>query len=370
MKILFVAAEPHLAGHGGAVTYTGSIRRLFATLEGAQVETLALPLPWRRLPPALRRARAMLAALLSGTPSKSRYFLDRRARRVYRATLRRLRPDIVVINSADLLPLIEDKDEAGAARYVLVSHNVETEIIRGQIAATALPAPLKRLLARDVAATQAAEAAGARRMALIVCISHDDACWYREHAPGVPVIAVPGAFDGSPWQGPRPALDGPLRLAMLANMDWWPNLEGAGWLVNVLLPRLEGVEVHLYGPGSERYAGRHPMLHAHGYVESLDTIWRDTHIMACPIFSGSGVNVKLVEALFHRVPVLATPHARRGLPPLDDPALMVLDPQDWAAFLASPHARALAETRVAEVTAQLFAARSHRAAIAAHLGLG
>jgi len=88
----------------------------------------------------------------------------------------------------------------------------------------------------------------------------------------------------------------------------------------------------------------------------------------CPILSGSGTNIKLIESLYNGVPVLATPHACLGLPPVDDPALAVVPPEEWAAFLRSEHAVALAATTVRRETVEQFSARKQAEYLASILG--
>lgn len=364
MRILFVTSETHLNGTGGGVTHTRNMLSMIEMIDGVTVDRLVLPLPCATAPRGFRRARALARSAFSGTPGKTHYLLDRRAFRRFRAALEGAEFDAVVLNGADLLPLA-DRPNAGTP-CVLVSHNVETEIIRGQVAGLRAPAALRRLLRREVEKTRRMEIDGARRMALVIAISRQDALWYRRLAPETRVIAVSGAFAPGPYRGPRPPVARPLQVAYLAKMSWWPNRQGAEWLVASVLPALPAgeVEAQFFGPGSESFDGRAPTLRGRGFVENLDTVWSSAHFTLCPILAGSGINIKLAESLYNGVPVLATPHACRGLPPIDDPALAVVPPQEWAAFLRSERALALASARVRAETVETFAAERQAALLA------
>ena len=49
-----------------------------------------------------------------------------------------------------------------------------------------------------------------------------------------------------------------------------------------------------------------------GYVPDIQTFWSSIDVFVAPILSGSGINVKVCEALANGVPVVALPHAVRG----------------------------------------------------------
>lgn len=368
MKILFVASETHLSGTGGGVTYTRGILSMLEMIDGADLHHLVLPLPLAALPRKVRQGRALGLSLFSRRPSKAHYLLDRRTRRLMRTALSTVTPDVVVFNGADLLPLTDELGDH--AKCVLVSHNIETDIIAGQVAGLRVPAAVRRVLRRDVEKTRRMEERGARRMSVVIAISSEDARWYQRLSRKIQVFALCGAFPYLPYAGPRLPAGRPLSVAYLAKMSWWPNRQGAEWLISDILPELPDstVDVHFFGPGSEQFSGCHPTLHAHGFVESLETVWCSANFTLCPILSGSGTNIKLIESLYNGVPVLATPHACLGLPPVDDPALAVVPPEEWAAFLRSEHAVALAATTVRRETVEQFSARKQAEYLASILG--
>jgi len=50
-----------------------------------------------------------------------------------------------------------------------------------------------------------------------------------------------------------------------------------------------------------------------GYVPDIQIFWSSIDVFVAPIMSGAGVNVKICESLANGVPVVASPHAVRGL---------------------------------------------------------
>lgn len=358
MRILFASSRAQLSGVGGGVTHTRSMIALLRMVDGVEVETLAIDPPLASAPRALRQARAILRASVSGKPSKSEFAFAGGAEALLAERLKNGAFDVVAFNGADLLPLRRAVPQG--MKTILISHNVESAIIREQVERSRLPGMAKRLLKGDVERTKESEIAGARRADLIVAISAGDAAWYRQHAPDTPVLVIPAAFPSEPYSGPRPSVSRPINIAFLAKMSWWPNRQGANWLANEILPDLPTgrIAAHFFGPGTEAFDAV-PLLEGHGFVESLDAVWSTASFTLCPIFGGSGVNIKLLESLYNGVPVLTTPYGCRGLPDLDDPALAVVEPEDWPAFLAGDAAQELAGITVRPETREALSAKAN-----------
>ena len=270
----------------------------------------------------------------------------------------RLKPDLLVLNSGELLALLERLPSA--TPKVLVAHNVESVLMRAQAAKLGLRLPILRPLAqRDSRKMAKLETTGAKKIRNIISISTEDTEYFRKLDECMNVCTIFPTFHYPPFQPEAAVPRRPLRVGFMARMSWWPNREGADWFVAEVLQHLPAgtIKAHFFGGGSEAFAGRHPDLTAHGFVESMNDIWRNCDIMICPVFSGSGVNIKFAEALYNRMPVLATRVAGLGLPPIDDMAIMYKETaEEWREFLASDDALRLAEQRPSPKVSTLFSA--------------
>jgi len=144
---------------------------------------------------------------------------------------------------------------------------------------------------------------------------------------------------------------------MLANFGWWPNREGLAWFVAKVFPHISSkIQLHVFGPESQRVAPIHPRIRRHGYVASLSEVWETCDIMISPVFSGGGVSVKVAEAIYNGMPLLGSVFSARGLPLDPDPSIVLLDrPEAWIEFLNSG-ADALAGRTVPRSIADRFRA--------------
>jgi hypothetical protein len=131
---------------------------------------------------------------------------------------------------------------------------------------------------------------------------------------------------------------------MLGNFEWWPNRESYDWFLDHVWRHVEGDrELHVFGTQSTtlRQAARTTL---HGFVDELNEVWHGVDLMVNPIVSGSGVNVKVAEAIYNGMPMLCTPMAVAGLLMKPDPAIAVLErAEEWVSVLRGNHAIALAQ---------------------------
>jgi glycosyltransferase involved in cell wall biosynthesis len=106
-----------------------------------------------------------------------------------------------------------------------------------------------------------------------------------------------------------------LVYGMIANFDYPPNRDAYERLIRewlpLLLPSASRILVAGFGSESLRRAMNVDIL---GPVENVATFYDRVDVVLAPIERGGGMKVKVVEAMMHGRPVVATEHAMRGLP--------------------------------------------------------
>lgn len=329
---------------GGAWTVT---RALLEWLRGApwnaEVSVLTPRAPrW----PGLRQASSVLAAPWTGVPAKVRYLRSGRYRRRVRTSLRESAYDLLVVNGSDLLWCLEEAPRA--CRTLAIVHNREAQVYADQVAATFPRAGTVRdWLMTDCARLEAFERARLREVDAAVFLSDAEARECARIHPGLRYMVLPPQFSEPPQRILKPR-SARLDLGFLANFSWWPNRDGARWLVEDVLARVTGdVHLHLFGHGSRDVVAPHARVTAHGFVDDLSRVWSTCDWMVVPVRYGAGVSVKAAESLYHGMPLLSTHFGLRGLPPIDHPQVVRRDTADeWVAFLSGPEARASSGMRL------------------------
>jgi glycosyltransferase involved in cell wall biosynthesis len=114
----------------------------------------------------------------------------------------------------------------------------------------------------------------------------------------------------------------PFRICITGNLGYFPTAHGAIWLLEEVWPRLRArmPEAKLRIAGSRptrplREAARRAGAELVVDPPDLDVELSAASAAAVPLFAGSGVAVKLLEALVAGVPAVTTPWAAAGLEP-------------------------------------------------------
>jgi hypothetical protein len=144
----------------------------------------------------------------------------------------------------------------------------------------------------------------------------------------------------------RPTAPGFRTCGMIANFDYPPNHDAYRRLTTEWLPLLTSAfeRIVVAGFGSDSLPPS-PHIDILGPVSSVDRFYCNVDAVVAPMELGGGMKVKVVEAMMHGVPVIATDHSTEGLPPaiaaacsdLRGPWKLGRDPRDLASVSDELH---------------------------------
>jgi glycosyltransferase involved in cell wall biosynthesis len=348
-----------------SLTGAGSVTRgLLRVLEGpdlhATVECLAIRPPSYRYR-SLRQLGSIARSFAHAMPAKAAYTFSRgfRGRVLERADREHF--DLVIVNGSDLLWL--DTVLPANIPRLLIAHNIEYLLFAAQAGRLERSVPsLRPMLRWERGRMKRFETAGIRAVKNAIFLSSFDASHPLAGALASRTLVVPPLFFGPPAWSARPKAE-TLEIGFVGNMAWWPNRQGLSWFLEKIFPHV-GPKVHLnlFGEATQHYARGVARVTRHGPVDNLAEVWSRCDLMICPMQMGGGVSVKLAEAVYHGVPVLATRMATRGLPLTVDPCITVSDDaEDWIGHLTSPNAHA--GERIAPNLSHQFAVDTHRGTV-------
>jgi glycosyltransferase involved in cell wall biosynthesis len=94
----------------------------------------------------------------------------------------------------------------------------------------------------------------------------------------------------------------------------WPNIEAIQFLDTHIAKQIDQ-KILIVGKSLKDHEKSYNNLNFIGEVDDLNDIYELADAVLCPIFSGDGVKIKVIEALAMRKPVIVSLEAIRGLPP-------------------------------------------------------
>ena len=130
----------------------------------------------------------------------------------------------------------------------------------------------------------------------------------------------------------------PDTMLFLGSFRHLPNQEGLEWFTRFVLPRVREKRPHarLVVVGSDppprhSLAGTSEGVEIVGFVEDIQAPLQTYAVFVCPILSGSGVRVKLLEAFASGIPVVSTRIGAEGLATTDgEICALADDPEAFA----------------------------------------
>ena len=278
--------------------------------------------------------------------------------------------DIVHVESIFLTPYVPLIRKYSDAKIILRAHNVEHLIWR-QVAQSCTNS-LKRWYLKHLSLTlRAYELEHLNDYDGVVCITKNDAEVFRQAGCRKPVVSIPFGVDS----GEVPSVEvEPDSLFHIGAMDWLPNQESIRWLLEEVWP-----VVHREVPQAKLYlAGRKmPSQWMNATIEGVSVIGEvpdamyfigSKKINVVPLLSGSGIRVKIIEAMSIGKTVITTTVGAQGIDYTDGENILIADtPEQFARQIK----RCLDDdafcSRVGEAAAQLVADQYDRKKLAEEL---
>lgn len=281
-------------------------------------------------------------ALLCGESYNVRRFVSNNFAIKLKEILKRDDFDVVHIESIFLAPYVSTIRLHSRARIVLRAHNVEHRIWRQMADGTRNP--LKRWYMKKLAlALRCYELEHINDFDGVACITAADADTFRQLGCRKPLIDIPFGIDLKPEAD---ALTGPASepepgsLFHIGSMDWMPNQDGVRWFLDKVWPLVHSQlpQLHLYLAGRKMPADLMALnvegVSVVGEVPDAAAFIASKQINIVPLLAGSGIRVKIIEAMSLGKTVITTTVGAAGIECADGKDLLIADtPEQFVAQL-------------------------------------
>ncbi len=165
---------------------------------------------------------------------------------------------------------------------------------------------------------------------LLVAISSDDLETLDGMGNSRPSAVAPFGVDNDAVQSAEYEGADELFLQFIGALDWMPNVEALEWFINNVWEclRLKRPGLKFYVAG--RNAGKNLVkkltacgIDFLGEIENASGFISQPGILVVPLFSGSGIRVRIIEAMWAGKAIVASPAAIAGIPADDGKHLIV-----------------------------------------------
>ena len=274
----------------------------------------------------------------------------------------RLRPDALMFNYCWMSPITQSL--ADPARFLKITltydlRHILSTLVNGEIQWTE-----GEMMSKEV------ETDFLRLADLIVAIRGDDAGIFRGLLPGKEIIVAHPAFTTCP------SLRVPLpNRCLFVAADNQANREGILWFLEKAWPKVRAAnpeaQLHICGTICKALTTEQPGVVRLGFVDSLETVYAESSVVIVPLLRGSGVKIKLMEALARGKACVSTPIGTEGIPVLDSCVAVARTEDEFAAhivcLLQDEARRRCLEQRSASVIAEQFSPEACYGALLAQI---
>lgn len=226
--------------------------------------------------------------------------------------------DIVQLESVQLAPYIPVIRQYSQAKIAMRSHNVEFEIWERQIETTNF-FPKKWYLQSQLTPFKKFEIEQLKNYDKLVAITEKDLAYFQKLGFQEEGISIPVGIDLKKYKSTTTLTQNNLTFSFIGSLDWMPNQQGVQWFLEEVWPTV----AKKYPTAKFHIAGRHApdwlLQQTHqnvvieGEVDSAIDFIQQHPIMVVPLFSGSGIRVKILEGMALNRVIITTTLGMEGI---------------------------------------------------------
>ena len=235
--------------------------------------------------------------------------------------------DLVQLESLFMAPYITAIRNYSNAKIALRTHNVE-HIVWQRLCENEKNPITKWYLKKLTSQLKDFEIETLCNVDAMVSISNEDLKYFKSIRDNIPSAVFPLSLDLNDYPMQIPSTDS-FNLFHLGSMDWFPNIEGVDWFIEHLYPVLtkELPELKTYLAGKnmpERILNKtHNNLIIEGKIDNPVDYMNGKDIMIVPLFSGSGMRVKIIEGMALGKVVISTAIGAEGIDYTDKENILI-----------------------------------------------
>ncbi|MFN8254264.1 MAG: glycosyltransferase family 4 protein [Bacteroidales bacterium] len=165
---------------------------------------------------------------------------------------------------------------------------------------------------------------------VILPISEEDSVFFTKSGNLKNKYVVPAGFDVPQNLSIEPSDINSIYF--LGSLEWLPNLQGISWFINNCWNnlRMRHPELKLFIAGrnlSRKFVLQHNLegIIWEGEIEDQDEFIKSKSLMIVPLFSGSGMRLKIIEAFLHGKPVISTLLGARGTKAVNEKHILLAE---------------------------------------------
>lgn len=199
---------------------------------------------------------------------------------------------------------VEKKYKNRYGKIILKDHNIEYELVKQESDSASL---LKKcILIPEWMRTKKYEINQIKKADYVFSVCDSNTNWMKKYNPKS--FTMFPTYEMLKIERKMPCNH---NILYMGNLSWKSNMEGLEWFVRKTLPlvcdAIPDVKLTIVGSGpAVNVFENHPNINYLGYVKDIQHIYDDQSVFIVPLFDGSGIRIKILEAFNNEIPVVST----------------------------------------------------------------
>jgi glycosyltransferase involved in cell wall biosynthesis len=164
----------------------------------------------------------------------------------------------------------------------------------------------------------------------IACISYDEKVFFEKVIPDKRYYFIPHLIQAKKLiQGDKPY------DILFIGADNTYNIDGIRWFLTNVYPYLnKNIKILIVGKIISAVDGVYDNISKIEYVQDLTDLYSQIRISICPLLNGTGMKIKVIEAMSYGIPVVCTSRGVDGFPDKNENGCLVTDePLEFANYI-------------------------------------
>jgi len=173
-------------------------------------------------------------------------------------------------------------------------------------------------------------------------ITEVDHQFFKEKFPTLSSKTIPFAINLSSYPIQNHKIDEKnISFFHLGSMNWQPNVEGISWFLENVWEKVSEkypqIRLALAGKGNQALFGHKNLknVQVFDFVENAQQFMNEHDVMIAPLFSGSGMRIKIMEGMALGKPIITTTIGAEGIEITDRENILIANtPEEMTQMIA------------------------------------
>lgn len=235
--------------------------------------------------------------------------------------------DYIVLESIFSGLYIDEIRANSKAHIILNSPNIEFEIWE-RLAKETTSRFKKEYLKKLAKQLKKEELSITAKVDGIIAISQKDEAYYNSIYKNIPSTHIPYLLNTDLYYK-EPVKQSAVKLYHIGAMDWEPNIKGVEWFLNNIwkgdIKNNTNTSLALAGKSMTQHfiSLANKNTYVQGFIDDAIAFHKANNVMIIPLFSGSGLRIKLIEAMATGNCVITTSVGAEGIPYTNNEHLII-----------------------------------------------